>query len=56
MSPADRFLAAHRTLAAHGVRLDSHDLTLEQAEAIAAIADGAVSPPAVPGRPAKAVA
>lgn len=44
MSAAARFLAAHRSLAAHGVNLDCHDLDLDQVEAIAAIADRAVSP------------
>jgi hypothetical protein len=43
-TPANRFLAAHRALDAHGVHLDGHDLTLEQMEAIAAIADRVVSP------------
>lgn len=47
MSPASRFLAAHRALDAHGVHLDGHDLTLEQMEAMVAIADRAVSPDAV---------
>lgn len=50
MSPANRFLAAHRALDAHGVHLDGHDLTLEQMEAIVAIADRAVSPAVVTGQ------
>ena len=48
MTPAERWLAAHATLTAHGIRLNGHDLSLEAAEAIAAIADGRVSPAGVP--------
>lgn len=44
MTLADRFFVAHQTLAAHGVRLDGHDLTLEQAEAIVLIVNGDVDP------------
>lgn len=54
VTPASRFLAAHQALAAHGVCLDGHDLTLEQVEAIAAIADKAVSPSVVTGQKAAA--
>jgi hypothetical protein len=56
MSPAARFLAAHKALDAHGVHLDGHDLTLEQVEAIAAIADRAVSPSAVTAQTVRAAA
>ena len=49
MTPAERWLAAYGTLAAHGIRLNGHDLSLEAAEAIAAIADRRVSPAGVPG-------
>jgi hypothetical protein len=47
MTLAERLLAAHRTLEAHGVRLDGHDLTAGQMAAMAAIADGVVDPAAV---------
>lgn len=56
MSPANRFLAAHRALDAHGVHLDGHDLSLEQMEAIAAIADRVVSPAVVTGQMVRAAA
>lgn len=56
MTPAARWLTAHRTLAAHGIRLDGTDLTLEQAEAMAAIADQRPNPVPVSKATMRAVA
>lgn len=56
MSITERWTAAHSALAAHSIRLDGHDLDIDQAEAMAAIADKRVDPAVITSRAAAAVA